>query len=219
MTNIKTWIGGCLTLVAMALMTGCATPQPYNYDALIAAEPRSIVVLPPTNNTVEVDAPYVYLSTISRPLAEKGYYVFPVAVIDNFMKENGLPTPAEMNQVPLDKLYENIGADAVLYVDIQQWGQKYQVLSSKAIVEAHMKLVDARTGDLLWDATSSAVQQSDSGGAGIVGMLINALASQIAGSISDPTAKLAKVANNTAINQSQRGLLNGPYAPSETAAP
>jgi hypothetical protein len=40
---------------------------------------------------------YIYLSTLTKPLAEKGYYVLPVAVIDQFLKENGLPTPAEMN--------------------------------------------------------------------------------------------------------------------------
>lgn len=200
------------SLVLMVIVTtGCASVPPYNYDALLAAKPRSIVVIPPMNNTIEVEAPYIYLSTISRPLAEKGYYVFPVAVIDNFMKENGLPTPAEMNQVPLDKLYENIGADAVLYIELNQWGQKYQVISSKAVVDASMKLVDTRTGELLWDAKASAVQQSDSGGGGVVGMLLGALVNQIAGSLSDPSAKLARVANDVAINQQKRGLLSGPY--------
>ena len=200
-------------LAVTALMTGCATKAPYNYEALLESQPRSIVVIPPENNTVEVDAPYIYLSTISRPLAEKGYYVFPVAVIDTFMKENGLPTTAEMNQVPLDKIHENIGADAVLYVSINEWGQKFQVLSSNAIVEVTMKLVDARTGTLLWDASASAVQQSDSGNAGLIGALVSAVASQIAGSISDFTPQLARTANQTAINAHNQGLLNGPYAP------
>jgi hypothetical protein len=45
-----------------------------------------------------------YLSTLTKPLAEKGYYVLPVAVIDQFLKENGLPTPAEMNGIPLEKI-------------------------------------------------------------------------------------------------------------------
>lgn len=203
-----------IVLSSLALFAvGCATTQPYDYSAFNEAKPRSVLVIPPMNNTVEVDAPYVYLSTISRPLAEKGYYVFPVAVIDNFMKENGLPTPAEMNQVPLDKLRENTGADAVLYVELSQWGQKYQVFSSKAVVEAQMKLVDARTGTLLWDGTASAVQQSDSGGGGIIGALINALATQIASSISDPTVKLARTANAAVVNNAKRGLLDGPYKP------
>lgn len=48
------------------------------FCALQQAAPRSILVLPPMNSSVDVNAPYSYLSTISTPLAEKGYYVFPV---------------------------------------------------------------------------------------------------------------------------------------------
>ncbi len=211
--NYLTRIVTVSILAATAFVTGCANKPPYNYEALLAASPRSIVVIPPKNDTVEVDAPYIYLSTISRPLAEKGYYVFPVAMIDNFMKENGLPTPEEMNNVPLDKIYENIGADAVLYVNINQWGQKYNVVSSKAMVSVSMKLVDARTGNLLWDGAASAVKEPGSSGGGLVGMLVSAVANQIVGSISDATPQLARTANQTVLNTPNQGLLKGPYAP------
>jgi len=211
--NYLTRIVTVSILAATAFVTGCANKPPYNYEALLAASPRSIVVIPPKNDTVEVDAPYIYLSTISRPLAEKGYYVFPVAMIDNFMKENGLPTPEEMNNVPLDKIYENIGADAVLYVNINQWGQKYNVVSSKAMVSVSMKLVDARTGNLLWDGAASAVKEPGSSCGGLVGMLVSAVANQIVGSISDATPQLARTANQTVLNTPNQGLLNGPYAP------
>jgi len=197
--------------ILLAMLTGCANNAPYNYDALRDASPRSIVVIPPENNTVEVDSPYIFLSTISRPLAEKGYYVFPVAVIDTFLKENGLPTPAEMNQVPLDKIRENIGADAVLYVTINDWGQKYQVLSSTTVVSAYMKLIDTRTGEMLWDATAAASQKPNSNG-GLIGALATAIAQQITASVSDQTPAVARIANDHAINSPNRGLLNGPYA-------
>ena len=80
------------------LVQGCATAtvKPFDYSAYLAHMPRSILVLPPTNESTEVMAPYIYLSTVTRPLAEQGYYVFPVAVIDSMMKENGLSSPEEM---------------------------------------------------------------------------------------------------------------------------
>jgi hypothetical protein len=59
----------------------------------------------------------------ARPLAEKGYSVFSVAVIGIFLKGNALPTPAEMNRIPLNKIAEHIGADAVLYVAIEDWSR------------------------------------------------------------------------------------------------
>ena len=201
-----------LTLFLSLWLTGCATAPAYNYDALIAAKPRSILVIPPANNSLEVNAPYIYLSTISRPLGNKGYYVFPVAVIDTFMKENGLPTPEEMNLVPLDKLYQHIGADSVLYTTINDWGQKYNIISSNTVVNISMRLVDARTGVQLWDASVNAVRGSDSSSNSLVGNLISAVAAQIANSISDQTEEVSRMATNQAIYQPQKGLLEGPYA-------
>ena len=162
-----------ITLIALLILSGCAAVEPYNYSALKQEAPRSILVLPPMNSSVEVNAPYSYLSTISQPLAEKGYYVFPVSVIDTFLKENGLPTPAEMNGIALDKIDEIIGADAVLYIDIQDWGQKFQVLSSVTVVQGHIKLVSVKTGELLWDSVISAqYNPNNNSGGGLVGALV-----------------------------------------------
>lgn len=193
-------------------LTGCVKPLPYNYTEFKNSKPRSIVVIPPLNNTVEVGAPYVFLSTISRPLAEKGYYVFPVSVIDHFLKENGLPTPAEMNSVPLDKIGKHIGADAVLYISIDKWGQEYQVLSSKTMVNVKLRLVDVKTGTLLWNSTAAAQQSSGDGGGGLLGALIGAVVEQIMSSALDKTPKLARQASSAAIFNDVNGLLDGPYA-------
>jgi len=201
-----------VALVAVLILSGCASVEPYNYSALKQEAPRSILVLPPMNSSVEVNAPYSYLSTISQPLAEKGYYVFPVSVVDTFLKENGLPTPAEMNEIGLDKIDQIIGADAVLYVDIQDWGQKFQVLSSVTVVQGHIKLVSVKTGELLWDSVISAqYNPNNNGGGGLVGALVGAVVSQIAGELSDNSPQVARMANAAAFNSAKRGLLSGPY--------
>lgn len=196
--------------ISMLLVVGCAA-TPYDYTALEAAKPRSILVLPPVNNSIDVNATYTFLSTISKPLAEKGYYIFPVAVIDTFLKENGMTDPQDMNAVPLDRLRENIGPDAVLYVSINDWGQKYQILSSNTVVDSNIRLVDARTGTLLWDSHVSLAQGSSDGGAGIAGALIGALVEQIVDSKVDQTQPVSSLANTTAINRKNNGLLPGPY--------
>lgn len=202
---------GLTVLTAAVLLSACQS-TPYDYTELMRSAPRSILVIPPVNNSIEVEAPYIFLSTISRPLAEKGYYVYPVAVIDTFLKENGLPTPDEMNTIPLDKIRQYIGADAVLYVTIEQWGQKYQIVTSKTVVQVRMRLVDTRTGIQLWDASAHAERGSDSN-QGLAGALLSALVEQVAGSLTDRTPDVARIANNMAINKPGSGLLNGPYIP------
>lgn len=210
-TSTRRWLAVLACIVAIT--SGCATAMPpYDYTAFERSRPRSIVVIPPLNNSIEVNAPYMYLSTITRPLAEKGYYVFPVYMIDYFFKENGLPTPEEMNGIPLDKIGEHIGADAVLYITIEEWGQKYQVIQSVTKVRATLKLVDVKTGALLWDSTAVAEASSGDGGGGLAGMLVNAVVTQVLNStISDPTPGLARQANFSAIHSQARGLPDGPY--------
>lgn len=57
-------------IVAMVFISGCATVQKKDYSAFYAHRPRSIVVVPALNNTTEINAPLVFASTITAPLAE-----------------------------------------------------------------------------------------------------------------------------------------------------
>ena len=199
-------------VLLLAFLSGCASSPKQENSTLLANLPRSILVMPPVNNSVEVNAPYTFLSTISKPLAEKGYYVFPVAVIDQFLKENGLPTPDEMNMIPLDKIRHHIGADAVLYVTISDWGQKFQVISSSTVVSAKLRLVDTDTGMQLWDTTVYGKQNADSNaGGGLLGAVVGAMVDQVAGTLSDNTPQVARHANYNAIYNQGRGLPDGPY--------
>lgn len=202
--------GLLLIACVIAVLSGCAI-QPYDYTAINAAKPKSILVIPPTSESTDVNSTYTFLSTISKPLAEQGYYVFPVAVVDTFMKENGLPTPDEMNSVPLDKIRDVTGADAVLYVNINQWGQKFQLISSVTIIDSDVRLVDTKTGTLLWNAKIQAQQSSSDGGGGLAGAIIGAIAEQIASAIVDKTYGLSAQQNLLAVNHQTRGLPKGPY--------
>jgi hypothetical protein len=208
-----------LLCVAVVLASGCAAPAKPDYGVYRMHMPRSVLVLPPLNNSVDVKATYGYLSTISRPLAECGYYVFPVAVVDAFMRENGLPTPGEMHAVSLEKIHEVFGADAVLYVTIEEYGQKYQILSSTTIVKARAALVDAVTGETLWEGRSQAVQSSGDSGGGIIGALLTAALTQMLSSASDNAHNLAVQANSRMVFDAETGLLFGPYSPAHSMDP
>ena len=204
-----------LILLSIAALSGCTIKPVERVDLLAQRKPTSILVIPPLNNTVEVNAPYTLLSSISRPLAEKGYYVFPVSVIETMFRENGLPTTAEMNTIPLEKIREIINPDVVLYISIDRWGQEYQIISSQSIVSSHWRIVDAQDGTTLWEGHASAVKSDNNGNNGLAFALIGALVDQIAGSIVDHTPALSKQASKELINSSYRGLPPGPYTPKE----
>lgn len=74
-----------------ALLSACAQPvKRPDYAAFKQSRPRSILVLPPVNDTTDVGATYGMLSQMTLPLAEAGYYVVPVAVMDETFRQNGL---------------------------------------------------------------------------------------------------------------------------------
>jgi hypothetical protein len=103
----------------------------------------------------------------------------------------------------------------VLYVSIEDWGQKYQLIQSVTKVHATLKLVDVKSGELLWDSTAIAQESSGDGGSDLIGMLVMAVIDQVLDStIADPTPRLARQANNAAIDSQLRGMLDGPYKPS-----
>ena len=208
-------------LAALWLLNGCATStqQPYDYSNFRAHEPRSILVLPPLNHSTDLDATYGWLSTVSRPLAEHGYYVFPVEVVDRFLKENGLPTAGDMHQVPLEKMREVTGADAVLFVTLEQYGSKYQLINTATIVRVHAQLVDTRTQVLLWEGHGHAEQDSSSGSSDLFSDLISALVAQVINSRTHPAHEVSRLANYNLFLTANVGLPLGPYSPRYSKQP
>lgn len=192
-------------------LAGCASHTPYNYEKFRAAKPRSILILPPTNQSTDIQGTYSYLSTVTRPVAEKGYYVYPVSVIDQMMKENGLPSANEMHQASLKKIREIINPDAVLYLNLEQYGTKFVLLSSQTTVTVSGKLISAGSGEVLWEGRATATESSSSGGGGLADMLVNAVVSQVVSSSSDHAHEVSEQASHVLFWSNNQGLLNGPY--------
>lgn len=203
-------------LAAAALLAGaCATPQPYDYTAFKEARPKSLLVLPPLNNSPDVNASYSFLSHVTLPLAESGYYVLPVTLVDEMFRENGVTDPGQMHEVPAAKLKEIFGADAVLYIKIGQYGTSYSVISSESRVSAEASLVDLASGGVLWQgsATASSAEGRSSSG-GLVGMLVQAIVSQIVETITDRSHPVAGVTSMRLLSAGRPGgLLFGPRSP------
>jgi hypothetical protein len=173
------------------------------------------LVLPPINQSADIRGSQTFLSTVTRPLAEAGYYVFPVAMVDATFKENGLTLPDQMHEAPLAKLQSIFGADAVLYITLEKYGSTYVVIDSQTVVSAKARLVDARSGQLLWQGQASA---SDAEGRdnnnGLLGSLINSVIHQLASNIGNPGHRISKVASNRLLSPSPYGgLLYGPRSP------
>ena len=214
MHSIQSKLFICLFMTILG--TGCATVQPYDYSAYKRHHPRSILVLPPVNDSPDVNATYSMFSQLTYPLAESGYYIFPAALVDETFKQNGLNSPADIHAVAPAKLQQIFGADAALYVTITQYGTSYTIINSAAIVSANAKLVDLKTGNLLWQgsATASSDEGQNNSSGGLAGLLITAIIKQIANNVLDVSHQVAGVASQRLLfARPPNGILNGPRSP------
>jgi hypothetical protein len=209
-----------LTLSAFATiwLGGCATPvAKYDYTAFRKAAPKSILILPPINQSPDIQASNGILATATFPVAEDGFYVFPVAMVTQTFKENGVTSPDEIQQLPIAKLREVFGADAALYITVKSYGASYQVVASNVQVTLEAKLVDLRTGDLLWQGKASASnQEGRSNQGGLIGMLVVALVEQVINSsVADPSYGVGAIANNRLLRArpDTNGMMYGPRSP------
>ena len=208
-----------LPLALMVALSACATDglQKKDYAAFRTEHPRSILVVPTLNNTVSVTAPEFFLSTISRPFAERGYYVFPAHMVKRLLEDDGLSDAGLVHSVDARRLDKLFGCDAVLFIVIQQWDSKYALISTTTTVKFDYALKSCKTGTTLWSDTQTMVyspQANSSGG--------NALAALIAQAIVAAVEKgapnympLTIQANALAAGTPGQGLPAGPYLPAQ----
>jgi hypothetical protein len=204
----------CLSVAILA--AGCAAPvKQLDYTAFKQSRPKTILILPPLNESPDVKATYGMLAQMSYPLAEAGYYVLPVALVDETLKQNGMTAAADSHAIAPAKLQEIFGADAALYVTVSKYGSVYTVLNSAVVVTANAKLMDLKSGALLWSGTASAssAEGSNSGG-GLIGALVTAAVNQIVNNVTDRGFTIAGLTSQRLLSAQQpNGILYGPYSP------
>ncbi|MEL7883003.1 DUF799 domain-containing protein [Serratia marcescens] len=205
-----------LSVAAILLLSGCAKQTSYDYAAFHESKPKSILVLPPVNQSPDVKASHSVLASATLPLAEAGYYVLPVAVVEETFLQNGLTNANDIRAVSPKKLHQIFGADTVLYLDVTQYGTSYMVISSETRVTVAARLVDLRNGKQLWAGTATASSnEGNNNSGGLLGMVISAAISQIADTISDKGFDIGAIANTRLLSATgQNGaILYGPRSP------
>lgn len=205
-----------LAVVLGALLGGCATVDPAPADpwpALREARPASVLVLPPVNDSPDVQAPGSVMAQAVQPLAERGYYVFPVALTNETLRLNGVQTPKDAHDISPQRLREVFGADAALYLRVRAYGSVYRVISADSVTTVDARLVDLRDGRTLWSgsATASSAEHRSGSQGGLASLLLQAVIEQVVSNFSDRNHAIAGEAMRRLLAApSPRGLLPGP---------
>ncbi|MBS0445449.1 MAG: DUF799 domain-containing protein [Proteobacteria bacterium] len=205
-----------ILLGALVLLAGCATKAPpWDYTNFQRAKPVTLLVMPPVNDSPDIKATQSVWSHATRPLSEAGYYVLPVALVDETFRNNGVQTANDAQDIPLGKLRDYFGADAVVYIKIKKYGTSYAVISSETRVEVEAQILDLRSGDLLWKGSAFATSAEQQGSqSSLVGLLVQALVNQIVATATDAAYNYAGIADYRLLGAPRyNGVLPGPRSP------
>jgi hypothetical protein len=121
-----------------------------------------------------------------------------------------------MHMVNAKRLNEIFGADAGLYINIKDYGTKYFVIGSASIVTAEARLVDLKSGSVLWEgiATASSEESQNNQQGGLAALLVTAIVKQIVGTTVDQSHEISKITNARLFSAGVRnGVLYGPRSP------
>lgn len=200
-----------LGIVIALILSGCATRQPVDLTAFRAASPRSILVVPVVNQSLEIDAADYMLTTMSVPLAEKGYYVFPVNTVKFVLEQEGFYEPERIQQQRPADLAQYFDADAVLFVTISRWDAQYLLITTTVTVGVSYVMYD-RQGNVIWKADKQLqyTPQSQAAGNPLVTLIVAAVQAAVTKAAPD-YMPLARQANELVFVIEPSALPDGPY--------
>ena len=176
------------------------------YAKMYEEKPITLLVMPPINNSTNVEAKDLLYTSISRPLVEAGYYVISPLLAMDVLKAESAYDSEMFFDAPLTTFQTYFGADAVVFSVIDTWAKKGMGIQTKI----RYVIKSAYTNEILFDRSCDLYLDLsiDSGANGVLGALVDLAASAINTAATDHI-KAARKANYYIL----RDIPRGKYSP------
>jgi hypothetical protein len=180
-----------LALILCALFSACVHLPPVVPNT--ASPYKSIAVLPVVNNSVDVEAPAAVQEALYQ---EALHYHFPVvkpnAETNQILKDQmSLTLGSQLDMATPQKLGAALGVDAVMYASLEDFSQKITGIYNVKRVRIRAKLVDCKTGEVLWKNGIGIKQALTAGGSFLSQVPGVNLAIGAAGALSSLASKMS----------------------------
>lgn len=195
------------------LMSACgptsSITRAEQYAKMYDEQPVTLLVMPPINNTSNVEAKDYLYTSISRPLAEAGYYVLsPLLVMDILKAESAYDSELYIN-TPLDRFKDFFGADAVVFSEINKWTKTGFGIET----DIRYYIKSTTSGEILFDRSCKLyldLSVNSSSNSSALASLISLAASVISTAATDHIVA-ARKANNFIFSDIPRGKYSSEY--------
>lgn len=176
-----------LAAVAALLFSSCVATytRESQYPKMYSEHPATILVMPPINNTTNVEAKDLLYTSISYPLIEAGYYVVSPHLAMEMLKAESAYDAELFIDRDAGVFARVFGADAVVFSEINTWQKEgFGIRTNiRYIVKSTTtnEILFERQCDLYLDLD----QSSNNTGSGLLGSLIDLAASAIVTATTD----------------------------------
>ena len=178
------------------------------YAKMYEEKPITLLVMPPINNSTNVEAKDLLYTSISRPLVEAGYYVISPLLAMDVLKAESAYDSELFFEAPLTTFQNYFGADAVVFSVIDTWAKKGMGIETKI----RYVIKSAYTNEILFDRSCELYLDLsiDSNQNGLIGALVDLAASAINTAATDHI-KAARKANYYILRDIPRGKYSPDY--------
>lgn len=200
----------CIIMLLSACGPTSSISRGEQYAKMYEEKPVTLLVMPPINNTSNVEAKDYLYTSICRPLAEAGYYVLsPMLVMDILKSESAYDSELFINK-SLGQFKDFFGADAVVFSEINKWTK----IGFGIETDIRYFIKSTTTGEILFDRNCElyldlSYSSSGSSSSGLIALL-DLTASAISTATTDHIVA-ARHANSFIFSDIPRGKYSPEY--------
>ncbi len=186
-----------ILLAATALLVSCGSASKLTrgevYAPLYHEAPVTLLVMPPINNTANVEAKDLLYTSISRPLVEAGYYVLPPILTMDILKAESAYDAELFFEAPVGQFGTVFGADAVIFSVIDKWAKQGVGISAKI----RYVMRSTRTNEVLFDRSCDLFLDTSvsTSSKGLLGLVLDVALTAVNTALTDHI-EAARKANN-----------------------
>ena len=206
MKRLIYFLFACLSFTSCGMMDFVTRES--QYAKMYEEKPVTLLVMPPINNSTNVEAKDLLYTSISRPLAEAGYYVISPLLAIDILKAESAYDSENFFDAPLTAFNNYFGADAVVFSIIDSWAKKGMGIQTKI----RYVIKSAYTNEILFDRSCDLYLDLsiDSDSKSALGALIDLAASAINTAATDHIIA-ARKANYYILRDIPRGKYSPDY--------
>jgi hypothetical protein len=206
-----------IILATIALLSSCGMTtgltRGTQYPLMYKEKPVTLLVMPPINNTTNVEAKDLLYTSISKPLIDAGYYVIPPMITMEVLKEESAYDSEIFVDSSLDMFKTFFGADAVVLSEINKWAKVGVGIDA----DIRYFIRSATTGQILFDRScdlfldlSSDSDSDDNKKTSLLSVLVDLATTAINTAMTDHIVA-ARKANNYIFEDLPRGKYSPQY--------